>query len=144
MHMTLLRAPMSPDPTADRGEHRFAWALYPHAGGWAESDVVRQGAAFNRPVLFGASGGVGEAMFESADRNLVLDTVKKAEDSDATILRFYECHGGRGTASVKVNLPYTKAVYTNGLEDEGGPAEFAAGTLTVPYTPYQVVTVKLT
>ena len=147
MHMTLLRAPMSPDPTADRGEHRFAWALYPHAGGWAESDVVRQGAAFNRPILFGggsAGGTIGESAFESTDRNLVLDTVKKAEESDATVLRFYECHGGRGTATVKIGLPFAKAVYTNGLEDEGEAAEFGGGVLTLPYTPYQVITVKLT
>ena len=143
MHMTLLRAPMSPDPTADRGEHAFAYALYPHAGGWAESDVVRQGAAFNRPILFGAGGTAGESLFEVRDRNLVLDTVKKAEDSDATVLRFYECHGGRGTAAVKVDLPFAEAVYCNALEDEGDAVAAENGTLTIPYEPYRVITVKL-
>ena len=37
------------------------------------------------------------------DPNLVLDTVKRAEGSDAVVLRLYEAHGGRGV-EVKLRL----------------------------------------
>ena len=36
------------------------------------------------------------------DENLVLDTIKRAEDSDAIVLRLYEPHGGRGVARVRL------------------------------------------
>src|SRR5256885_1805988 len=32
LDLTLLRSPGYPDPTADRGRHRFTYSLYPHAG----------------------------------------------------------------------------------------------------------------
>ncbi|MGH6993771.1 MAG: alpha-mannosidase, partial [Caulobacteraceae bacterium] len=35
--LSLARGPLSPDPSADLGEHRFAFALVPHAGGWREA-----------------------------------------------------------------------------------------------------------
>jgi len=103
MHITLLRAPGKPDPRADRGSHTFAYAVYPHAGGWREAGVVAEGYSFNTPLLW--SGADPVSYFSVDDANLVLDTVKRAEDSEALVLRLYEAHGGRGTARVKVGLP---------------------------------------
>ncbi|MEO8926760.1 MAG: glycoside hydrolase family 38 C-terminal domain-containing protein, partial [Caulobacteraceae bacterium] len=38
MALSLIRGPMIPDPDADIGEHRFRYALYPHAGDWRAAD----------------------------------------------------------------------------------------------------------
>ena len=144
MRLSLLRATTFPDPQADRGQHHFAYAVMPHAGDWRDAGVVAESFCFNVPVLF-AQGTVGEPKsFASVDDpNLVLDTIKKAEDDDATIVRLYECHGARGTARLKIELPFTKAVFCNILEDDLGSAKVKNGLVQVPYTPYQVVSVKL-
>ena len=43
MRISLLRATTAPDPTADRGRHRFAYALMPHAGDWRRRRRCRGG-----------------------------------------------------------------------------------------------------
>ena len=56
------------------------------------------------------------------DPNLVIDTVKRAEDDDAMIVRLFECHGARGTARVRFAAPFAQAAFCNLLEDELSPA----------------------
>ena len=145
MRLSLLRAPTFPDPTADRGRHAFAFAIFPHAGGWREAGTVQQAMAFNIPLrLASAKQAPAARSFASVDRaNLVLDTIKKAEDSDATILRLYETHGARGTAALRVDLPFTSATFVNLLEEGEVHAERTADGIVVPYRPFQIITLKL-
>jgi len=168
MRISLLRATTSPDPVADRGKHVFAYAIMPHGGGWREGGVVAEAYRFNVPLLFapcstsvpargvGSTGvpardplpsreGVGGGLsFFSVDQpNVVLDTVKKAEDSDAIVLRLYEAHGARGVARVKCALPFKRAVFCNLLEEEGAAAKTRDGKIEVPYLPFQIISLKL-
>jgi alpha-mannosidase len=50
MRLSLLRAPTQPDPECDMGTHEFAFAIYPHVGTYAESDVAKVAYAFNNPM----------------------------------------------------------------------------------------------
>jgi alpha-mannosidase len=50
MRLSLLRAPTQPDPETDMGSHAFSWAVYPHLGTFAESDVPQVSYAFNTPL----------------------------------------------------------------------------------------------
>jgi alpha-mannosidase len=141
MRMTLLRAPKYPDPTADIGEHRFRYALMPHLGGWQEGGVVAEGLRFNLPVRWapGLAGPV--SWFGCSDPNLILDTVKLAEEGGAIVLRLYEAHGARGTARVRVGLPFTAAHTANLLEDSGAELRVDGEEIVVPYRPWEIVTV---
>ncbi|WP_028058494.1 alpha-mannosidase [Candidatus Solirubrobacter pratensis] len=138
LRITLLRAPRLPDPEADRGRHAFAYALLPHAGGWQDGGVVAEAAALNSPVRWSDA---APGSWASVDGGLVLDTVKRAEDSDALVLRLYEPHGGRGEARVRLAAPLTAAVRANLLEDEGAPLELRDGEIVVPFRPWEIVTV---
>ena len=74
----------------------------------------------------------------------MLDTIKLAEDSDAVVLRLYECHGGSGVARVRVGWPAGQAVYCNFLEEDGDPVAVSSDeSLEIPYRPFQIITVKL-
>ena len=75
------------------------------------------------------------------DPNLVLDTIKRAEDSDAIVLRLYEAHGARGTANVTLELPFTSARRANALEDEGDELAVNGNVIEVPFRPHEIVTV---
>ena len=72
---------------------------------------------------------------------LVLDTIKRAEDSDALVLRLYEPHGARGAAHVRLALPFTGARRANLLEDPGEPLPVSGDTIEVPYRPFELITV---
>jgi len=142
LRVSLLRAPKSPDPEADMGHHGFAYALMPHAGGWREAGVVAEGLRFNAPLRW-----MGDAPFAPFaavdDANLVLDTIKRAEDSDALVLRLYEAHGGRGTARVRLEPPFAEARLANALEDDGEALALEGGEIVLPYRPHEVLTVKV-
>jgi alpha-mannosidase len=142
LRLSLLRAPRTPDPTADRGRHEFAYALLPHAGGWREAGVVGEGACFNAP-LRATSAAVPESFASVDDPNLVLDTIKRAEDSDALVLRLYEAHGARGRARVRVSEPFATARRANALEDGGEALEAEGDRVLVPYRPHEIITIKL-
>jgi alpha-mannosidase len=77
------------------------------------------------------------------DPNLVLDTIKKAEDSDALILRFYECHGSRGKARISLGLPLKSVHLSNILEDSDEAVPHLGGVIELPYTPFQIITLKV-
>jgi alpha-mannosidase len=112
----------------------------PHAGGWRDAGVIAQAACFNAPLRRTAP---IEPFGAVDDPNLVLDTIKRAEDSEAIVLRLYEAHGGRGTARVRLGAPFTSARRANALEDDGEPLEVDGDSIVVPYRPHELVTVKV-
>jgi alpha-mannosidase len=142
LRVSLLRSSKSPDPEADMGRHELAYALVPHAGGWRDAGIVREGVLFNAPLRWCDI--AFEGSFASVDNeNLVLDTIKRAEDSDATVLRLYEAHGGRGVARVRPAAPFSWARRANLLEDDGDALDVEDGAIVIPYRPHEIVTVKV-
>jgi alpha-mannosidase len=140
LRISLLRAPKSPDPEADMGSHSFAYALFPHAGGWRDAGVVAEGLRFNAPLRW--THGASETSFASVkDPNLVLDTIKRGERSDSLVLRLYEAHGARGVARVRLADPAGRAQLANALEEVAGDVQLEDGVLVLPYRPHEVLTV---
>ena len=139
LRISLLRAPKSPDPDADMGSHAFAYALYPHAGGWREGGVLAEAIRFNAPLRW--TEGIGPSFAGSGDPNLMLDTVKRAERGDETVLRLYEAHGARGTARVALRSAPRRARLANALEEPLGDVTVDGRELVLPYLPHQVLTV---
>jgi len=140
LRISLLRAPKSPDPGADMGRHQFAYALYPHAGGWRDGGVAAEARRFNAPLRW--TDGLPEASFAAVDDpNVVLDTIKRGERSDVLVLRLYETHGGRGVARVRLAQPFERARLANALEEETGEAEVDGGAIVLAYRPHEVITV---
>jgi alpha-mannosidase len=141
MRISLLRATKAPDPEADMGRHEFAYAVMPHAGGWRDAGVVGEAARFETPLRWATGAAEPRSLFSVDDSNLVLDTVKRAEDSDALVVRLYEAHGARGTARLRVGLPFSDAVACNLLEDPGEPLEVDGDEIVLPYRPHEIVSV---
>ena len=149
LRLSLLRSPVWPDPHADEGHHEFTYSLYPHAGTWREAGTVRRGYELNyqlRTMLAQNHGGslppVHSFVNVSAD-NVVLTSVKAAEDSDETVLRFYEWAGKE--TDVKLELPPggQSARETNLIEQSIGNLELTGGSITVHTKPYEIKTVAV-
>jgi len=149
MRLSLLRAPKEPDPEADMGEHVFTYSLMPHTGDYIEAQTVRQAYALNVPLrTIVAKPAKGEmpsekSFFAVEGDNVILETVKKAEKGEGTILRFYECHGIRGKASVKVDLPFKKVVEVDLMEDKIGDIESRNGEFSFDIKPFEIKTFRL-
>ncbi len=148
MRLTLIKSATSPDPEADQGEHVFTYSVYPHAGDWRE-DTIRQAADLNMPLMArmaaGQTNGLPSewSLVTSSPGNLVVDTVKKAEDDARLIVRVYEAHGQRGTGRLAFGKPVQSAVECNLMEEEEGEVAFDERGLEFDFLPYQIRTFKV-
>ncbi|HXX64673.1 MAG TPA: glycoside hydrolase family 38 C-terminal domain-containing protein [Bacteroidota bacterium] len=149
MRLSLLRSPKWPDPTADRGKHTISYALYPHAGRWQGASTVRRGYEFNAPLLSVIAEThkgklpASNSFLSIAPANLVLTSVKQAEEGKAWILQWYETIGDQSDALVTLPAAPSKAVLSNFLEEDGAPLATSGSTLKVPTRPHGIVTVKV-
>lgn len=145
MRLSLLRAPKEPDPTADMGRHTFRYALLPHPGTPQEANVVMEAYRFNVPLLIGRTAAApAEMSFFSVDAPaIVIDWIKKAEDSDALIVRLYEACGTHARGRLNSPLPVAAAAICNLLEEEEAPLDWHDGGVALQLRPFQIVTLKL-
>ena len=108
IRMTVLRSPTDPDPKADEGFHEFRYALYAHAGSPQDGGTVRRGFEFNTPLISILTdqhpGNLPPAFsfIKTDNSDVVISTLKKAEDDDDLILRLYEAAGR--ISQTKINL----------------------------------------
>ncbi|TKA10316.1 alpha-mannosidase [Actinacidiphila oryziradicis] len=105
VRLSLLRAPHSPDPQADRGRHQFSYALVPGAG---VEQAVAGGYALSLPLRPAA---VEAAPLISLDQDeVVVESVKLADDrSGDVVVRLYESGGGTATARLTTGFPLAAA-----------------------------------
>lgn len=145
MRISLLRAPKSPDEEADMGTHTFKYALFPHAGTLQQGGVVHEGFRFNEPLRLAATDAdeTRQSWLQIDTEALIIDTVKKAEDSSHLIVRLYEAHGSRGTAVLSSPLPVKSARLCNMMEDDGDALDWHDKGVQFNFTPFQVITLKL-
>lgn len=158
IRLSLLRSATYPngredDPAAvtDQGMHEFAYALYPHKGDWKTGNTMQQAYELNYPMIPATAGThngslPGEHSFASIEpNNVILTVLKKAEDRDTLIFRFYEFAGKQ--SQVRLHLPgkATGAFETNLMEKQEHPLSLEAGgqDLVVPAGPYEIKTVEV-
>ncbi len=148
MRLSLLKSATSPDPEADQGEHRFTYSLYPHSGDW-RAGTRAQAADLNLPLTALLEAGHGGnlpatwSLVASDSPNLVVETVKKAEDDEDLVVRLYEAEGHRGRVALSFGLPVAAASECNLIEEGAEPVEFTGATVEFDYLPYQIRTFKV-
>ena len=76
--------------------------------------------------------------------NIIIDTIKKAEDGDQMIIRLYECHGEDAKAKVNINVPYENIEMVNLIEDSIDGKELNKETMHLTFKPFEVHTLKVT
>ncbi len=148
MRLSLLRATNVPDESADQGEHRFTYALLPHFGTW-RTTTVQVGYELNHPILALAvpqSKGplaAQESFVDCSAEHVVIDTVKKAEDSKAIVVRVYEAHGQRGDVTLRFNRTPKKVTECDLMEENDKAQKVRAGGFTFFIKPSEIRTFKV-
>jgi alpha-mannosidase len=147
VRLSLLRSPKWPDPTADRGKQIIAYALYPHAGDWREGRTVRRGYEYNTPLYAVVTDahpgdlGIVQGMLGELPPNIILTTLKKAEDSDAWVVQWYEAEGRDTNVELDFPKPVISAVMSNFLEERGVAIPAKGRKLIVPTRGHGVNTI---
>jgi len=150
MRLSLLRSPKSPDPTADRGKHSIEYSLYPHEGTWETSLTVHRGYELNVPLIamiVARHDGplpTSQSFVKLSSENLVLSSIKKAEDSDSWIIQWYNPTGRTIEATLELPMPPKKVVLSNFLEADGKEVPSTGRTVGITTGPRAVKTLKCT
>ena len=149
MRISLLRSPTDPDPEADRGEHRFAYSLLPHAGSWGELTIA-EAYGLNDPLIVAQGRGTDESPASTCRSlisvdlpNIVVETVKRAEDGNGIIVRLYESQRRRGVLTLSAGFELAEAWHTNLLEENEAALEPSGNSVELPVRPYEIVTLRL-
>ena len=88
---------------------------------------------------------ISKPLFSVDAPNVVLDTVKKCEDSNDIVVRLYEAYGGRVQTKLRSRLLLKSACITNLLEDPQSQLEVGPdGSVALSVKPFQIVTIKCT
>ena len=124
MSLSLLRATIRPDVTSDMGNHDFCYMIMPHSGDAVSADINKIALQYNAPLVKADV----EWLLPTFEP-LYLQAVKKAEDSEMTVVRLSEQNGSRG----EIKLDRTVKLL-NMLEEKIGETD------TIRYSPFEIIT----
>ncbi len=149
LRLSLLRSPEWPDPHADEGHHVFTYSLYPHGGNWRDAKTVRRGYELNYKLIALPSqkhGGTlpAEHSFVRVEAdNVVLTAIKKSEDDDSLVLRFYEWAGIEADVTLHLPAGAQEASETDLRERPIAHLDVHGDAVTVHTKPYEIKTLKV-
>ena len=149
LRLSLLRSPEYPDPHADEGRHEFTYSLYPHGGGWKEALTIRRGYELNYELIpvpterHEGSLAAEYSFVQTQQNNVILTAVKKAEDENEFVLRFYEWAGKETNVTLQLPPGAESAAETDLMEKPTGSLSLHDNLVTVPTKPYEIKTVKV-
>lgn len=149
LSLSLLRAPKSPDATADIAHHQFTYAVMPHQGSFQDAGVIQCAYNLNFPLhAVPASSAQCQSWsaFSLSSPAVVLETVKQAEDRpDALVVRLYEAHGSTVVTWLRTSLPIKEAMLCDLLERPAakGHLPLEQQGMKLSFTPFQVLSILL-
>lgn len=141
MRLSLLKSAIYPDYDADQGTHEFTYSLLPHIGDWFDGFTVEEAWSLNNPLTFveGEAKQADFSLFAIDADHVMVDAVKKAEDSNRVVLRLHEFTGGRGRVCITSDLPIKSWQECNLLEEPIGEL-CTEGHIHFDIKPYEIKT----
>ena len=146
---TLFRCATHPNHIQDREKHSFTFSIYPHSGRASDSAVVNEAFNINHPLYaIPAAAHQGTlpaeySLVECDKNNVVVETVKIAEDSDHIIVRAYETWNCKTPVTLSFAGEILEATECNLMEEQDEAVEYAGNTLKATFKPFEIKTFKL-
>ena len=137
--LALLRSPIFPDPTCDRGAHTFSYAVYPHKAKFEDTDVMAKGYCFNNPIEIVDNDLTLDTIARFDSKNIVIETVKIAEDGGGIIVRAYECFGNEVSATLSLDFDDMGIYECDMLENK----EKLIRSKTMTFAPFEIKTLYI-
>ncbi|MGN0549430.1 MAG: alpha-mannosidase [Acutalibacteraceae bacterium] len=149
MKLSLFKCATHPDPDADKILHSFTYSLYPHSGDFREAGTIKQAYSLNNPMqvfeIGKQEGSLPEefSFVKCSAENFIIETIKKAEDSDSLIIRGYESWNKRTSVRLDFGFDVSSACLCGALEDELEPLTVNSNSLSFKAKPFEIITVKI-
>ncbi|MDW6065656.1 glycosyl hydrolase-related protein [Streptomyces sp. FXJ1.4098] len=138
---TLLRAPHSPDPHADRGVHRFRHTVRPGA---TVGDAVADGYRLDMPLRLSDGASSLRPLVRVDHPDVVVETVKLAEDrSGDVVVRLYESGGSAARTTLTADFAVAEACTTDLLEENAVPDAHDGPHIHLKLRPFEIRTLRI-
>ena len=115
-------------------------------GGYPDAGLIAAAEDLNAPLAIvrgNLPAGDCRSLVEVDEPQIVVEAIKRAEDSNATILRLYEAWGGRCKARLRTTLPASRAFLCDLLEREREEVAVRDGAIELELAPFKILTLKL-
>lgn len=113
--VALLRSTRSPDPTSDIGTHYFTVGLL---GGADINAMTKLGYELVSPIQLSDNVMSLDSLICSDRDNVVIETVKKADNDNSVVVRLYESNGIETDVNITTAFDYDCIIESNIMEDE--------------------------
>lgn len=127
----------------------YRYALMPHAYLWNKANLYNEAIAFNTPMhvcQFGKQSGVfpmEKSFLRIIGDNIVLSSIKKAENNDSVIVRFYNPSDEEVETRVKTDFNLSEAFMVSMNEERLQRLEVDNGELSVTAGKGKVISLEL-
>ena len=148
MKLTVLKCSQYPNAEADQGAHKLTYSIMAYEGDFREAGVINEAYALNQPleaVLCDKNNGTAAGEFSLVScnkKNVIVETVKKAEADGGMVVRMYDAFNRRANATVTVASGFKKAYICDLMENVLEELEFNNNSVTVPVGNFEIVTLK--
>ena len=127
------------------GKHTFRIALFPHAGDWKAGKVWKQAHQFATPLkplqCPAADRPACRTYVEVGPDQLILSALKRAEDRDTLIIRFFNTTD-EDVAEATCRVPGAKRLRVVNLDEEPQGEWTAGDSLSLPVGAKKIITVE--
>ncbi|WP_099469914.1 alpha-mannosidase [Konateibacter massiliensis] len=147
--ITLIKSGIFPFPDADKEVHHFTYSIYPHTGDFREGEVIQNAYQLNVPCILSKAERQSEticdfSLFGTLPEHVILESMKKAENSDEVILRLYDAYGKRGKVTLDLKeLHATRAWICNMLEEKEQELLLSEDKVIFEIKPYEIITISV-
>jgi alpha-mannosidase len=141
--LTLIKSGTHPDPRGDAGTHFVTYSLLPHAGPFSVEAVVRPAYELNVPLttmLSTADTPAFAGLLAVDAPNVIVESVKWAEQGEAFTVRLYEAGKVAGNVSVQFKTPVISVDETNLLEENPHTLEMTNQQVSFFMRPFEIKT----
>jgi alpha-mannosidase len=162
IRVTLLRSPSYPQnypaeidellkekELTDQGKHEVNLAIFPHKGDWREALTVKRAYEFNYPLIIQIEkqhfGKLPKeySFIKVKPNNVILTSIKKAEDSDDIILRLYETDGKYADVTLTFDIKPIKVWETDLMENPLSELPVYGKNVRISVKPCEIKSIKV-
>lgn len=148
MRLTLLKSSCDPNPDADKEVHHLTYSIYTHNGDWKEGKTSQKAYELNTPFItsveeahHGELPGTLSLAKVNKD-NVMIEVIKKAEDSNELVIRMYEFHNKRTDVTLEFLRDIKEIKECNLLERDLEVLSPIGNKVNFTIKPYEIKTFK--
>ena len=149
MTLSLIKSGIVPNPTTDQEEHFFTYSILPHSCSFETAEIQKEAYCLNVP-MYGMRVKAPTCTFATTSilsvdaDNVMIETVKQAEDGKGTIIRMYEDQNKRTNATIHWHKQVASIVECDLMEQPIAKPMTGVSAFEFTIKPFEIKTFRIT